>query len=210
MSVFIKKDSLNIIGSGGHATVIIESAKRSGITNFFVFDDNEKKINSFLSGFEVKGPISSAICGPSIIAIGDNIIRKSVSLKLPKLNWVSIIHPSAIISEDVIIGEGTVIMAGVIVQPGTRIGNHCIINTGACIDHHCLIEDFVHIAPNCSLAGGISVREGTFIGIGSSIIPNITIGSWTNVGAGSVIISNQPDNCTTLGVPANPIKFNNG
>jgi acetyltransferase EpsM len=59
------------------------------------------------------------------------------------------------------------------------------------------------------LAGGVSVGEGTFIGIGSSIIPNKTIGSWTNVGAGSVIITDQPDNCTTLGVPAKPIKFNN-
>lgn len=209
MSELINIDSLNVIGSGGHAKVIIESAKISGINNFFVYDDNEKKINSFLSGFEIIGPISTGIFGSSIIAIGDNFIRKSVSLKFPKLNWVTIIHPSAIISEDVIIGEGTVILAGVIVQPGSRIGKHCIINTGACIDHDCIIGDFVHIAPNCSLAGGISVREGTFIGIGSSIIPNITVGSWTNVGAGSVIISDQPDNCTTLGVPAKPIKFNN-
>jgi acetyltransferase-like isoleucine patch superfamily enzyme len=100
-------------------------------------------------------------------------------------------------------------MAGAIIQTGTKIGKHSIINTGACIDHDCIIGDFVHIAPNCSLAGGVSVGEGTFFGIGSSIIPNKTIGSWTNVGAGSVIIADQPSNCTTLGIPAKPIKFNN-
>jgi acetyltransferase EpsM len=100
-------------------------------------------------------------------------------------------------------------MAGAIIQTGTKIGKHSIINTGACIDHDCIIGDFVHIAPNCSLAGGVSVGEGTFFGIGSSIIPNKTIGRWTNVGAGSVIITDQPDNCTTLGIPAKPIKFNN-
>lgn len=203
-------NSLNVLGSGGHAKVIIESAKLSGFKINFVYDDNHTKINSFVAGFEIKGPISACISGYSIIAIGDNLIRKSVSLELDKVNWVTIIHPSAIISEDVIICEGSVIMAGVIIQPGTRIGKHCIINTGACIDHDCMIGDFVHIAPNCSIAGNVSVGEGTFIGIGSSIIPNKTIGSWTNVGAGSVIISDQPDNCTTLGVPAKSIKFNNG
>jgi len=202
--------NLNILGSGGHAKVVIESAKKSGFKINFVYDDNLTKKNSFLAGFEIKVPISSNIIGDSIIAIGDNRVRKSLSLELVNVNWVVIIHPSAIISEDVIIGEGTVIMAGVIIQPGTRIGKHCIINTGACIDHDCIIGDFVHIAPNSSLAGSVSIGEGTFIGIGSSIIPNKTIGSWAKVGAGSVIVNDQPDNCTTLGVPAKPIKFNNG
>jgi sugar O-acyltransferase (sialic acid O-acetyltransferase NeuD family) len=200
---------ISLIGVGGHSRVIFELAELNGLIVDGLFDDDVQKFNLSFGEKKIKGPIDVDLAGPLVIAIGNNKIRKQISGRVLKADWQTLIHPTAIISRNVVIGEGSVIMAGVIIQPGTRIGKHCIINTGACIDHDCFIEDFVHIAPNCSLAGGISVREGTFIGIGSSIIPNITIGSWTNVGAGSVVVSNQPDNCTTVGVPAKPIKFNN-
>jgi sugar O-acyltransferase (sialic acid O-acetyltransferase NeuD family) len=174
-----------------------------------LYDDDLKKGNLIFGENKINGDIDLNFTGTLVIAIGNNKIRKLISDRFSKSDWQTIIHPSAIISKDVIVGEGSVIMAGAIKQPGSRIGKHCIINTGACIDHDCIIADFVDIGPNSSLAGGVSVGEVTFIGIGSSIFPNKTIGRWTNVGAGSVIITDQPDNCTTLGIPAKPIKFNN-
>jgi acetyltransferase EpsM len=203
------RSNISIFGIGGHAKVIIESALLNGFIIDCIYDDDLKKLNSNFGEIIISGPIDVNFIGSLVIAIGNNKIRKQISDRFSKADWQTIIHPSAIISKDVIIGEGSVVMAGAIIQPGSRIGKHCIINTGACIDHDCIIADFVHIGPNSSLAGGVSVGEGTFIGIGSSIIPNKTIGRWTNVGAGSVIITNQPDNCTTLGIPAKPIKFNN-
>lgn len=200
---------ISIFGVGGHAKVIIESAILNGFIIDCLYDDDLQKGNLNVGEIKINGAIDLNFAGTLVIAIGNNKIRRQISDRFSKANWQTIIHPSAIISKDVIIGEGSVIMAGAIIQPGTIIGKHCIINTGACIDHDCIIGDFVHIAPNCSLAGGVAVGEGTFIGIGSSIIPNKTIGRWTNVGAGSVIITDQPDNCTTLGIPAKPIKFNN-
>jgi len=196
------------MGSGGHAKVIIEAAILNGFLIDNLFDDDLDKCNSNLGDNIIVGPIDYSFKGRLVIAIGNNKIRKLYFNRLSNANWVTVIHPSAIISQDVLIGEGCVIMAGAIIQPGTKIGKHCIINTGACVDHDCIIGDFVHVAPNCSLAGGVSVGEGAFIGIGSSIIPNKIIGRWTNVGAGSVIIADQPDYCTTLGIPANPIKYN--
>ncbi len=203
------KNNISIFGIGGHSRVIVESALLNGFEIDFLYDDDFQKLESNFAPNKIGGTIDQNFAGPLFIAIGNNKIRKQISDRFPKANWQCIIHPSAIISKDVVIGEGSVIMAGVIIQPGTRIGKHCIINTGACVDHDCIIADFVHIGPNSSLAGGVSLGEGTFIGIGSSIIPNKTIGSWTNVGAGSVVINDQPDNCTTLGTPAKPIKFNN-
>jgi acetyltransferase EpsM len=100
-------------------------------------------------------------------------------------------------------------MAGVIIQPGSTIGRHCIINTGACIDHDCFIEDFVHIAPKAALAGGVMIGEGTLIGIGSSIVPNVTIGKWSTIGAGAAVICDIPDNCIAVGVPAYVKKIEN-
>jgi len=201
--------NLSIFGVGGHSSVVIDVARLNGISILSFFDDNQASHNTEFCDVKVVGSVVDFIDGNAIIAIGDNKTRKLIVERVSKASWQTIIHPSAIISKDVVIGEGSIIMAGAIIQPGTRIGKHCIINTGTCVDHDCKIADFVHIGPNSSLAGGVSVGEGTFIGIGTSVIPNKNIGRWTNVGAGSVIISDQPDNCITFGIPSKPYKFNN-
>ena len=204
----ISQMDIFLIGVGGHSRVIVDIVRLlTGYLLQGLYDDDPLTHNQEFYGRKVLGPISSITNGSGVIGIGENKIRKKISEKLSIVKWQTIIHPSAIISADVEIGEGTVIMAGVIIQPGVKIGNHCIINTGSCIDHDCQINDYVHIAPNASLAGGIIVGEGTLIGIGSSIIPNIKIGQWSKIGAGSVVVHNQPDNCTVVGSPAKPIKF---
>jgi sugar O-acyltransferase (sialic acid O-acetyltransferase NeuD family) len=197
--------NLSIFGVGGHSKVVIDVARLNGISISSFFDDNQSSHNTEFCDVKVVGSVVDFIDGNAIIAIGDNKTRKIISGRVTKANWITIIHPSAIISKDIVIGEGTVIMAGAIIQPGTRIGKHSIINTGACIDHDCLIGDFVHVTPNCSLAGGVSIGDGTFIGIGSSIIPNKIIGNWTTIGAGSVVLNDIPDYCTAFGIPAKPI-----
>lgn len=200
---------MKILGVGGHAKVVIEAAIKSGNIISSVFDDDTSTHGSDFEGYKVKGSINSTLQGQAIIAIGNNEVRKTISNKLSNVKWKSVIHPTAVISEDIEIGEGTVVMAGVIIQPGSSIGRHCIINTGTCIDHDCKIGDFTHIAPNCGIAGGVTIGEGTFIGIGTSITQYLKIGEWTTVGAGSVVIKDLPSNCTAVGVPAKPIKFHN-
>lgn len=202
---------MNILGLGGHAKVVIDVADSLGYEISAVYDDDEKRHGSKFCGFLVKGKIENgSISGDAIIAIGNNKVRKEIDQRLStRTVWKKVIHPASIIAKGVEVGEGTVIMAGAIIQPGTKIGRHCIINTGACIDHDCKIADFSHIAPNSGIAGGVTIGEGAFIGIGTSITQYLEVGKWTKVGAGSVIINNIPSNCTAVGIPAKPIKYNN-
>ncbi len=204
-----EKKSLSIIGSGGHAKVIIETAELSGFNIEDVYDDDVRKVNSYVGGYKVKATVTNNSSEYSIIAIGDNKTRRNMCFNNSNAKWATIIHPSSIISKNVLIGEGTVVMAGVIIQSGAKIGKHCILNTGASIDHDCVIDDFVHISPKCGLAGAVFIGEGTSIGIGSSIIPNISIGKWSIIGAGSVVVNDLPDYCTAVGAPSKAIKFQN-
>ena len=139
-----------------------------------------------------------------MIAIGDNSARRRVyetvkALGIPLLN---VIHPSAVIAADVQLGDGIVAFANVVVNIGARVGDNVILNTACTVDHDCVIGGHAHLAPGVHLAGGVSIGEGTLMGIASSAIPLVEIGKWVTVGAGSVVVSNIPDNVTIAGIPA--------
>lgn len=196
-----------LYGASGHAKVIIDSLKASGIPVSGLFDDNpDVKI---LLDYTVFGSFDREQLGSEelIISIGINKIRKKITEKLPSdIHYGRAIHPSAIISEYASIDKGTVVMQGAVIQSSVKIGKHCIINTTASVDHDCVIEDFTHISPNATLCGAVSVGEGCQVGAGAVVIPGIRIGKWSLVAAGAVVMKDVPDNVLVLGNPARVVK----
>lgn len=197
---------LLIVGAGGHALVVLSVAIACSEKVYGYVDDNPALLNQVINHYPVLGDtslletdnIKYAVCG-----LGDNSKRKSIYHQFRKVNaWKTLIHPTAYVHPSVEIGEGSVIFAGAIIQPNARIGRHCIINTGATVDHDSIIEDFVHIAPGVHLAGGVRVNEGAFLGIGSIVIPRISIGHWAQVAAGAVVVQDISDKQKVMGVPA--------
>ena len=183
-----------LFGASGHAKVIIDILKASNEKIDALVDDNPF-IDKLLE-YDVlhdKTDIS-----PVIVSIGLNSVRKKVVEKLTG-KFGKAIHPSAIVSDTVTIGEGTVIMQGAIIQSCASIGRHCIINTGASVDHECVVEDFVHISPHSTLCGNVVVGEGSWIGAGTTIIPGVKIGKWCVIGAGSVVTKDIPDGYLAVG-----------
>ncbi len=122
------------------------------------------------------------------------------------LSAISIAHPSAIIAENAIIGEGAQILAGAIIQPEAKIGKECIINTGASVDHEDILEDGVEIAPGAVLAGLVRVETCAWVASGAIILPRLTIGADSIVGAGAVVIENVPPRTVVVGIPARKLK----
>jgi acetyltransferase EpsM len=200
------ENKVTLYGASGHCKVIIDILQKCNIKIDLIFDDYSSKTN--ILGYEIlkTNQIEIANSNNMIISIGNNKVRKRLANQLNS-SFATAIHPNALISKHITIGEGTVIMAGVIINPDTKIGKHCIINSGAIIEHDCIIEDFAHISPNAALAGGVEVGEGSHIGIGSSVIQGIKIGKWATVGAGAVIIKNVPDYAVVVGNPGKIIKY---
>lgn len=201
------ENNITLYGASGHCKVIIDILQSNNQTIAAIIDDASKS-NPIL-GFSISNAnefdFSSA--QNMILSIGNNKVRKKLAGKL-NTNFVTAIHPKAIISNSVTVGAGSVVMAGAIINPDTKIGNHCIVNTGAVVEHDCIISDFAHISPNASLAGGVIVGEGSQIGIGATVIQGIKIGKWVTVGAGSVIIKDVPDYAVIVGNPGRIIKVN--
>lgn len=196
-----------LYGASGHAKVIIDCLEASNIPIEGIFDDDIYK--KYLFEYNVLGSYNGNLLKEKeiIIAIGNNQIRRKLSQEI-KHNFGKIVHPTATIHKYIVISIGSVIFHHAIIQSATTIGNHVIVNTKASIDHDCIIEDFVHIGPNATLCGGITVGEGSFIGASAVIIPNIKIGKWATIGAGAVVVKDVPNNSIVSGNPAIIKKYN--
>ena len=131
-----------VIGSSGHAKVIIDAINKSNHYEVIGLLDDFRVIGETTLGVPVIGKIADAIIHDKtgcswIIGVGDNYQRHAIHSRLMelRLNYINVIHSSAIMGSDVDLGVGNFIAAGSIINSGTRIGNHCIINTGAQLDH---------------------------------------------------------------------------
>lgn len=87
-----------------------------------------------------------------------------------------------------------------------RIGNHCTVTSGVrFITHDGGAWVFRHEIPQLNVFGKIEVKDNCFIGIDSIILPNVTIGPNSVVGAGSVVTKDVPPDTVVAGVPARSI-----
>lgn len=204
----MKMKKLILIGDSGHAKVIEHVAKRSGWNVIAKLDDKYLEVTTSSNG-QTKGPlrvISELLDEDTyvLISIGANRVRKLIfeKLNLPIEKYGIVIDPSAIVSKDCIIGNGTCIMPNSIVNPASFVGNHVILNTRCVVEHDNVIKDFVHISPGSVLTGNVTVEEGCHIGAGATLIPSINIGSWSIVGAGSTVIRNVENDVTVVGSPS--------
>ncbi len=128
------------------------------------------------------------------------------------------------IRENVVIGSDCNIASFVYIDFDVKVGNKVKIQNRVSIYHQSIIEDGVFIGPHVCFsndktpraitvtgqlksnsdweASKIYVKEGASIGANSTILPNITIGRFAMIGAGSVVTKDVPDFGLIIGNPA--------
>ncbi len=204
-----------VIGSGGHAKVVIEALRRSGTPILGRTDADLAKRHLDLAGVPYLGRDEALDeHDPNTVFLANGIgstgspttrIRVFEQLHDRGFQFARIVHPSAIIAGDADLGAGVQVMAGAIVQPGCRIGANAIVNTGARIDHDCDIGMHVHVAPGAVLCGEVTVGARSHVGAGSVIIQTVTVGADCLVAAGTVVTTTVKNGARIAGVPARNI-----
>lgn len=188
-----------LYGYGGHARVLTDCLEALGCAITGVFDD--KPLTncpySFLGTYNPS--LQKEV--PILLAIGNNRVRRKLS-QLMAHPAGKAVHPSALLSPQSRVGEGTVLLHRAVVQAAASLGRHVIINSGAIVEHDCRLADFVHIAPGAILCGGVEVGEGSLIGAGAVVLPGISIGKDCVVGAGAVVHRSVADGQQVAGNPA--------
>ncbi|MFV2047197.1 acetyltransferase [Metabacillus litoralis] len=199
-----------IIGHGGHSKVVTDIVHATkGLHMIGYLDNKYEKVQ--VMNHVIYAPLHAVHDLKKkigeikfVIAIGDNKIRKMIveKLKITEKEFITVIHPTSVVSPSAKVGSGTVVMPNTIINADTIIGNHCILNSGSIVEHDGTIEDFVHICPNSTIAGTVTIGEGCMVGSGATIIPNKKIGEWTTIGAGATVTKDLPSNCLAVGTPA--------
>ena len=190
-----------VIGASGHGKVIADIIKKCGDNIIGFLDDD-------LSKPGVMGKVCECLKYNDtyfVIAIGNNKTRKMIAEKYD-INYYTAIHPTAVIADDVTIGEGSVVMANAVINPSARIGKHCIINTAAVIEHDCVIADHVHVSPNATLCGTVTVGESAHIGASAVVRNNLNIGSNVTIGIGAAVVGDIDRSGVYVGVPARVLR----
>ena len=110
-----------------------------------------------------------------------------------KYNWVVQNIGGLKLGNKTDIGAFTYINAkyGVIIEDEVQVGSHCSIYSISTIDN---------------TSGEVILKTNCKIGSHSTVLPGVTIGKNSIIGAHSLVVSSIPDNVVAYGVPAKVIK----
>ncbi len=121
------------------------------------------------------------------------------------LTPVSIVHPTAWVADDAVIGPGAQILAGAIVAAEARLGRQCIINSHALVEHETHLDDAVEVGPSATVLGLTYIGVNTLVGVSATILSRLKIGSDVTIGAGAIVSTDVPDKQTVAGRTKRPL-----
>lgn len=203
-----------LIGGGEHARVVAEAITLCGIEILGYVAPEEPAPDAwpevrYLGDDGRAAELVSSGAG-FVLGIGglaDPARRRAVAdhYEVLESRWVTVVHPSAIVSPGAHLKPGAFVAAGSVINTGASVGRHAIVNSAALIEHDVAIGDHAIIGPGVAIGGGSVVEEGAVVGLAAVIRDHLTIGAGSVVGMGSVVTRSVRSGVTVMGVPAREV-----
>jgi len=195
-----------IIGAGGHASVLLDSLKKSkqNVRGYIAPEEvNNSPLFDGLRHLQDDSAIELLDAEQVILVNGigtlpGQTLRARIFARYQGhgFHFLSVVDPSATVSEYAQLQEGAQVLPGAIINAGALIGKNSIINTGAIIEHDCVLGADNHVAPRAVLCGGVITEENVHIGTGATVIQSITLKEGTLIASGAVVNRNTDKNMT--------------
>ncbi len=209
--------TLVIVGAGGCGREVLQWAKDINehesrwLIKGFLDDDlgalEGKKCSvlvlSTVDGYEIS-PDDEFVC-----CIGNSKIRKAVveKLKARGANFVTLIHPNAVVADSCALGEGVIVYPFALISDNAVIGDGCIINMYSSVAHDSVLGEYCTISAHCDVTGMCTLGDRVFMGSTSKVVPGLTIGNDVYICAGSTVMTRTRSGLKLLGNPAKIVKF---
>lgn len=200
-----------IIGAGGMGRTLYDMAKEAlGYNSYYeikgFIDDNTCALDNFdgypkiLSTIIDYQPREDDIF---ICSMGGEIRKKCINMIIGRGGlFFTLIHRTARIGSNVILGEGNLIGAFTTIAADVAIGDYNFIQSYAIIGHDVRIGSWNRIDSHVMCVGGIKIGNENMIHTSAVINHNVTIGDYAHIGACSFVSRNVESNTTVFGNPA--------
>lgn len=195
-----------IIGTGGVAREVTSWANSLvEITGYAAL--NPKEHEAFgLPGSVFPNDLTPHIAGTdlAVIAIGSPAIRRKLGGKLADagFRFPNLVHPSAVVADNVQLGEGAIICPLVNISPNVILGRLSYVNFCVGIGHDAVIGDYTQINPGVQIGGFAEIGQDVLVGSGATIREGVKIGDKATVASGSVVLGRLRGGVTVMGNPA--------
>ena len=199
-----------IVGGGGFGREVYNWTKDSFPSNKFTikgFLDPDKNI---LNGFNM----SVGVIGDEdayeisdrdrfIIAIGQINLKKKVIKRIKNKcgQFLTLIHPTAIVSNTTHIGEGVVICPFATVSDNVTLDDFVMMNYYSSCGHDSRVGKYSILSPYATVNGEAILEEEVFLGSHSTVRLSKRVGRKSKVSANSAVMQDVPERALVSGVP---------
>ena len=204
-----------IVGAGGFGREvynwIVDSKEKYPEWEISGFLDDNTDV---LEGYGFKVPVVSSIKDFSpehnhflVLGIGLPRVKKAVVRTLQNRGgkFVSFIHHSAILGQNVSVGEGSVLCPNTVLTCDVTLGSFVTVNCAATAGHDTSIGSFSTLSGHVDITGFAKIGEAVFLGSHASVLPGIKVEDYATIGAGSVVVNKVKKGNTVFGNPAKVI-----
>ena len=211
--------SLVIYGASGHGREImswVDAARAAGWecdVHGFVDDDpathgTRRVGHEVQGGFEWLERTAAARDVGVVLGLGAPETKRRLVERLRPLgvSFPTVVHPAAVMTPHVTIGEGVTVAAGCVISVDVVLGAFTSFGHACTIAHDAEIGAYATVLPGANVSGNVSVGEGALLGADATVIQGVTIGRNTIVGAGATVVRDLPADCTAVGTPAVPLR----
>jgi len=201
-----------LVGAGGFGREVLawaRDAHRGGsfplITGFL--DDNPNALSGFSYELDYLGSISDFRAKTEdlfVVGVGSPDSKKKISIyfKDHLKNFLTLIHPSAVVAPTATIGRGVIVCPFALISTDTIISDFVTLNAMSSIGHDSRVGRYSTLSGHVDVTGQVEVGEGVFFGTGAKVVPRIKVGNNAKIGAGCTVMRSVQAESTYYTTPA--------
>jgi sugar O-acyltransferase (sialic acid O-acetyltransferase NeuD family) len=208
-------DRVVLVGAGGLTREVISTlGETPGVRVHGVVDDDPSRRGAQLLGVDVLGPLDAIIDLPRttrvVVCVGRGGARAALVVRLTAMGvtedrYLCVIHPSVTVPRSCRVSPGSIVLAQVALTAEVQVGRHVVVMPNSTLTHDDRVDDFATICAGVSLGGSVEVGRAAYLGMNASVRQNVRIGADAVLGMGAVLLQDQPEGETWIGVPARPL-----